>query len=135
MLKNIFRIFLSLVFFAGGVANLLVFSTNAAVYEGFADQAVLPIYSSLWKELIYPRLWIFLPAVILLELGISYTLLKKGKVVRLAFGAAALFMGSLIPFWWNGGAAGNIFLGGLCLWLARYDYDRSLLRFSKKDPS
>lgn len=130
-MKNIFRIFLSLIFFAGGVANLLVFSTNAAVYEGFADQAILPIYSSLWKELIYPRLWVFLPAVIFLELGISYALLKSGRVVRLAFGAAALFMGFLIPFWWNGGAAGNILLGGLCLWLARYEYDRSLLRFSK----
>ncbi len=136
MSKNYFRGFLSFVFFAGGVANLLVFSTNAAVYEGFADQAILPIYSTLWEKLIYPRLWLFLPAVILLELGISFGLLMSGKIVRTAFGAAALFMVFLIPFWWNGGAAGNIFLGGLCLWLARYEYDQSLLRFPKRgDPS
>lgn len=129
-LRDIVRGSLSMVFFSGAAANLFIYLANAQLYKGFADLAFLALYRELWSQVVFPRMGWFLAGVILLELGIAYALTRSGKIVQMGLAAAALFMAGLVPFWWNGGALGNVVIGLLCVWLFVYRYERPLWRWS-----
>jgi hypothetical protein len=101
--------------------------TTPGIYEGFADLSFLRFYRSLWHSLILPRLALWVALVIAFEIGVGVLLLAPDPYARLGLVLAAAFTLFLVPFWWRGGAAVNLLLLGLMVWLLRFHYAEAVV--------
>lgn len=117
---------LSIAFFAGAVANAIMLLTAPAIYEGFADFSFFPLYRSLWRRLVLPRLSLWVVLVLILEVVLGVLLISADPYARLGLILAAAFTAFLVPFWWGGRALVNVLLLALMVWLLRFDYGASV---------
>jgi len=126
------RIVFAVIFLLGAIANSIILMTNPGMYLGFADLSIFPFYREAWTRFVIPHLVFFVGLILLFELGLVCSLLYKGLVVRLGLSLAAIFMLSLVPFWWAGGGLLNLVFALVLLWLARFAYPVSSIRWIKQ---
>jgi hypothetical protein len=87
---------LAATYLLGGLAHLYLGARAPAVYERFADRALLDAYRSVWMAIVVPNLDVFQPLVTLFEFGTGLALLWRGRPVRVAHGLGLGFQVSLV---------------------------------------
>ena len=90
------RVVLAAVYLLGGVAHLVLAASSMDLYESFADQALVGVYTDLWRDAVVPHLAILVPLVGLFELAVGAALLWRGRAVRLGHAGGALFQTGLV---------------------------------------
>jgi len=118
---------LSVAFFAGAGANLIMLLVAPEIYKGFADLSFLPLYQSLWRRVVVPHLSVWVALLVAFEVGLGVLLLSPDPYARLGLISASVFTVFLVPFWWGGGALINVLLFGLMVWLLRFSYPEPVL--------
>jgi hypothetical protein len=124
--QNVVRSILAVIFLVGAAVNFTLLMTRPATYEGFADVAIVPFYKTLWRELVVPRLELWVGLVIAFEIALGLLLLGPGVYARVGLVLAAAFVAFLVPFWWGGGALINLAFLGVLIWLLRFDYPAAI---------
>jgi hypothetical protein len=125
-MRNFVRVLFGLFFIAMAIINIRVTIHNPDLYEEFIteDTAIVPVYNSLWHDVIVPALPYFLVLLIAFEVAVGYFMLTRGKAVKWSLVAAAVFTTALVPA--NPYMVNNVVLTGILIWLlAEDDYDRS----------
>jgi len=125
--QNVARLLFALAFFVGAVANTVMLLASPDIYVGFADLSFFRFYRSLWRNLVVPRLGIWVTLVIVFEIALGVLLLAPDPYAHLGLILAAAFALFLVPFWWGGGALINVVLLALLIWLLRFDYPEGVL--------
>lgn len=132
-MRNFIRVLFGLFFIAMAIVNIRVTINNPDLYEEFItdDTALLPVYNSVWHDVIVPALPYFLVLLVLFELAVGCFMLTQGKPVKWSLLAAAAFTAVLIPA--NIYTLANIILTVILVWLLLdEDYDRSFLEQIKQ---
>lgn len=93
---NVLRAGLALLYFLGGIAHLVLAVRSPAIYEGFANQALLGAYTDAWRTFVVPNLAVLVPLVGLFEVGIAVALLWRNRAVRVGHIAGGLFQAGLV---------------------------------------
>ena len=124
------RILLGLVYLFGALAHVALGLLAPEVYEEFADQALLSVYTDLWVSLVVPNLVVLQPLVVILELALGATLLWRDRAVRAGHVAGAVFQTGLIL----SGPWGpiNAFLAAIHLAAARVTYPLSVVALARR---
>ncbi|MCI0709283.1 MAG: hypothetical protein L0154_03890 [Chloroflexi bacterium] len=125
-MRNFVRVLFGLFFIAMAIVNIRVTINNPDLYEEFIteDTALLPVYYSVWHNLIVPGLPYFLVLLVVFEFAIGYFMLTQGKPVKWSLLAATVFTTALVPA--NSYTFANIILTVILVWLlVADDYDRS----------
>lgn len=90
------RIVLGGMYFLGAVAHVALGLLAPEIYPQFAKQALVGVYTELWRSLVVPNLAVLQPMVILLEFGLFAALYWRGRAVLVGHTAGAVFQVSLI---------------------------------------
>jgi hypothetical protein len=127
-MRNFVRVLFGLFFIAMAIVNVRVTIHNPDLYEEFIteDSTLLPLYNSLWHDLVVPGLPYFLVLLVVFEIAVGYFMLTRGNVVKWSLLAAAIFTLALVPA--NPYTVFNVFLTLILIWLIVEDeYDSSFL--------
>jgi hypothetical protein len=90
------RVLLAIVYLLGGVVHLLLAIVSPTVYEGFAEQALVGAYTTMWETYVVPQLGVLVPMMGVIELAIGGALLVGGRATTLAHGAGAVVQSGLV---------------------------------------
>lgn len=110
----------------GACVNAAFAFTQPEIYKTFGGMAILPFYSRLWSQIVFPHIQIWVAGVALFELTCGVVMTLQGKKARFALLASGLFMFGLIPFWWGGAALMNLLLGMGMFWIASTDLEQTV---------
>lgn len=91
------RILLAAVFLGGAAYNTLVTLRDPESLRGFAELAMLDVLQLLILEWVMPYATLFVGLLIAFEASVGVLLLLRGRRVRLALIAAAVFFIALVP--------------------------------------
>lgn len=90
------RVGLSGTYLLGGLVHVALGGLAPGAYARFAEQALVGVYTDLWTWLVVPNLWVLHPLVTVFELGLGIVLLWRGRPVRAAHAAGAVFQVGLV---------------------------------------
>jgi hypothetical protein len=124
--KDVLRLILALLFFAGAIANAVILLTAPDIYEGFADLSFFRFYRTIWLGFILPRIGLWITLLVIFEIVTGVLLLASGRYAYFGLALAAGYTALLVPFWWGGGGIINILLFGVMVWLLRFPYPESI---------
>lgn len=93
---ELLRLGFAATYLLGGIAHFVLIARSPGIYESFADMALVGIYTDAWREFVLPNLAVVVPLVGLFELAVGVTLLWRGRAVRLAHIAGAIFQVGLV---------------------------------------
>lgn len=124
------RVLFGIVYLLGAVAHVALGLLAPGVYEEFADQALLVVYTDLWVSLVVPNLVVLQPLVIVFELFLVAALLWRGQAVRAGHVAGAMFqIGLILSGPWG---PINAFLAAIHLAAARVFYPFSVVALARR---
>ena len=84
------------VYIIGGLAHFYLLWTSPAIYDEFANQALVGTYTDLWRAYVVPNLAFLVPIVGLFELAVGGGLLWRGRAVQFGHTAGAVFQAGLV---------------------------------------
>jgi hypothetical protein len=90
------RIVLGGMYLLGAVAHIALSLLVPEIYPQFANQAVVGVYTDLWRSIVVPNLAILQPMVILFEFSLVVALYWRGRAVLAGHAAGAVFQAGLI---------------------------------------
>lgn len=124
------RVLLGLVYLLGAVAHVAIGLLAPEVYEEFADQALLSVYTDLWVTLVVPNLVVLQPLVVVFEIVLGAVLLWRGWAVRAGHVAGAVFqIGLILSGPWG---PINALLAVIHLAAARVSYPLSVVALARR---
>ena len=96
---NIVRIVFGVVYLGGALANITLTVLNSPQsYNGFADQALIPLYREAWAALIIPNMTLFISLLIAAEITLGLLFLLRRRFLAPALAGGALFCLGTVPF-------------------------------------
>lgn len=121
---NAGRIFLGLFFIVMAIGvHIVLVLTAPALYLGFADTALLPLYRWGFDTVVAWNPVLFGLCAALFELTLAFLMLSKGRAARLGLIGGGLFMVALMPLGFD--VLPNVLLAVAFFYLARLDFGAS----------
>lgn len=93
---EVLRIVLGAMYLLGAVTHILLGILAPELYQQFANQALVAIYTNLWQSFVVPYLAILQPLVTAFEIGVAVALWWRGRAVRIGHAAGAAFQAGLV---------------------------------------
>lgn len=93
---DVIRSLLACIYIPGGISYLVLGFRSPSVYGGFANQAQVGAYTTVWKTYVPPHVGILVPLVEVIELAIGGGLRLGDRTPKLAHGSGALFHTGLV---------------------------------------
>lgn len=90
------RLLFGVLYLLGGIVHIAFGLFAPTIYEEFANQALLGVYTDLWASMVVPNLWFLHPFIVIFEIGLGIALLWRGPVVRIGHAAGAVFQAGLV---------------------------------------
>lgn len=121
------RLFLVLWYIPLGITlhGLAAISGDPNAYQYFADNALLPVYQTLFRAVVPLNVSLFATSFAVTELILGLLLMGKGSAVRIGLLVSAVFQILLIPTSPIGII--NVLLAIMALLLVQHEFERPLL--------
>lgn len=90
-MRTAVRIFISLWYLLGWIAHVYMGLFVSTAYNSFGDTALIPAYTTLWKDVVLPNITLFAFLLAVFELSVGSLLISRGKWVKIGLVLSILF--------------------------------------------
>lgn len=101
MLRSIVCIFVALWYFPGWMLHVYLGLFSPETYRNFGETALIPAYTSLWRDFIMPNILLFALLLAAFEIVVGCLLVGKGQWVKIGLMFSLFFIALQIPLLWG----------------------------------